>query len=75
MAEHDPLHDKSGLHGRLGDDVQSVNREPFWGPNAKPMLVQTVVGVAVALTVYWLFGDFLYDLPCYVMECRLPARS
>lgn len=37
--------------------------EPFWGPNAKPLAVQFLVGLAVVFFLNWVgFHDFVYDL-------------
>lgn len=37
-------------------------REPFFGPNLKPLLMQTAAGLAAALTVKYLFGEWLYGV-------------
>ena len=36
-----------------------MNREPFFGPNAKPMLTQTLIGVVVATLAYWATAGWL----------------
>lgn len=37
-------------------------REPFWGPNAKPMLIQTLVGAAAGFLIWWLAYPWWPDL-------------
>lgn len=40
-------------------------QEPFFGPNARPVFIQTIVGVATYSALSWAgVGDFFYWLSC-----------
>lgn len=45
-----------------------MSKEPIFGPNSKPMLAQTIVGLAAALIAAVTFaphiGDFFYQFSC-----------
>jgi len=36
-------------------------REPFFGQNAKPFVVQFIIGIVALNLLYWLFGDMIYN--------------
>lgn len=55
------MHDHREYH-----DVQL--KEPILGPNAKPIFIQAVIGVAVYLTLKAIgVGDFAYWLTCHYL--------
>jgi hypothetical protein len=44
-----------------GDLMSEMKREPVFGPNARPVLVQFFVGLLIMFTVSWLFWKPAYD--------------
>lgn len=50
-------------------------KEPVFGPNAKPFFLQFALAIVLGVVITYFFGDWFYDLPCYIIECQLPARS
>jgi hypothetical protein len=41
-----------------------MDREPFFGVNAKPFFIQTAVGVTVAVIASYTIGPWIYRLSC-----------
>lgn len=57
-----------------------MSREPIFGPNAKPMLVQTIIGIVVAMVIAY-FVIPIIDPPLnrftctYITGSCLPGRE
>lgn len=44
-----------------------MGREPFFGPNAKPFLIQSIAAIILALTIAPYGGDLAVYLGCDVI--------
>lgn len=50
-------------------------REPLLGPNAKPFIVQFIVGMIVLFTIAPIFGKFAADTGCRFIGLCSPEAA
>jgi hypothetical protein len=55
--------------------LQLRPREPFFGPNAKPMLMQAIVAVIVGFVAYWTIAPLIDRGVCMVIACTGPSPA
>lgn len=62
-------------HVELMAYLPDSERRKFWGPNAIPMAIQFVAGIAMVYFLVWIgFADFVYDasgvIICPFITCQ-----